>query len=768
MARGALLLTSLLLLCASPAFADKVPDLDTAVHTIETDIGNVESGVRRLEAEIVNPVAESRFYSLQKRLVDAHVYFELKNYANAAVLYIDAVQNPNFATSPDAVDVLLNLGYCLYKLKNYVAAREYLDQLLGRTSGDRYQRALRFVLEIGLESRTNEGLEAAVQKAAAFSPRSPALTFSYAKGLYRLGRTADALGVIATIPAGVPEYAAAQYYAGVVWTGRQKYSEAIACFQQVVATKGKKKNLAKIRELANLALGRLYLERGENGRAVDAYQEIDRHSEHFHTALYEMTWGYVHEKQYDKALNALEILLLTVDDDALATKANVLRGRLNMLLDQTELAVDTYNEIVQRFSPLKDELDAFAREASNLNGYFRWLLDRHADVFVIGSVLSERANRFIETDDELKDVVTVFDDMSRERHDVKEAEEILAELENALQGGQGLVEIFPNLKNAWVRITLAENRFVALSGALVDAEERLAPGGGDAQAAESARAERRKLEAQFAALPKTSAEYGARKGRVNKRFGDLRRDAFVLEQHLKQVRDQVQAMEKWVKDARFADKETRLTGDEEKKVLAEIEQERELMKQLHQELASLESRIAFENARVGAGDSVARDEAALKKRVLAAQDALEAALGLERLGGGARTTADQARALRKRIMDDLGRLSRLLVKIDHAVEVKVAEFRGQVQAEKVLLAGYRQDVDGFDKESERIAQDIGVPLFKLAHKHLSEVVLEADLGLVDVAWKRKRAESEKIMALQKEQSEQVKTLESTMQSILKD
>ena len=108
----------------------------------------------------------------------------------------------------------------------------------------------------------------------------------------------------------------------------------------------------------------------------------------------------------------------------------------------------------------------------------------------------------------------------------------------------------------------------------------------------------------------------------------------------------------------------------------------------------------------------------------------------------------------------------MLNQIDRAVDSKVADYKRQLSAEKKLLVAYRRQVHAFDRESDKIARDIGEPLFKMAHRRLTDVVLEADLGLVDVAWQRKDRESRKIQALQEEQADRLKKLQMTMKEIL--
>lgn len=762
---------ALAFLLAGTATADDQRNIGDVVHALSIDLGNVENGINRLERETSNPVAQSRFYPMEKRLVDARVYFELKNYGKAAVMFMDAIENREFKGHKDQATILFQLGFSLYKLRNYLAARQYLEECSQVSSGLIYNRALRYLIEIGLETRTGDGLKLAVARTTRVTGRSSESQYAMAKGLFRLGRTQEALTALGQIPAAAEEHRRAQYYMGVILTDRGKYKKAITAFRRAVATPATTRRNKGIVELAHMALGRLHLEQKEYTKAVDAYQEIPRNSENFHTALYEMTWAYVHSEQFDKALNALEVLLLTVEDEQLATQANILRGRLNIVLEQTDLAIETYQEIINRFSPLRQELDQFASKRQNLSAYFRWLLKRRTEQFNFGAVLSERATKWIENDEQLGEVIGLFDDMSYQRKDVGDSEGIILELQRALSSGNR-VEIFPNLKSSWTRIIVAENSLISLSQRVLDAEGRLARArmsSSEEQRLDMLLERRRDLEERFARMPKTVIEYRQRKQSVHRRYADLKREAFLLDNSLKQVKTELDAMEKWLNEARYKQGK-KLDPVQERKLTKLLNDEKARMVRLYTELDKLKGKIALENSSVGAGDFVSEDEATLRKRLLDAHAEEEALLNavLQRLAGSDATAATDLKKLRTGIVGDFKRLGRLLTKINAAVDVKVADYRRQLGAERKLVKIYRRRVDNFERDSGRIAREIGVPLFKLAHRRITEVVLEADLGLVDVAWKRKTAESDKIRTLQVEQSEQMKRLQKTMQGILKD
>ena len=290
--------------------AASAENISGTVRAIGDELGNVEATVSRLERDVDNPVAQSRYYPLEKRLIDARVYFDLKNFDKAAVLYLDATSNRQFATHRQRTEILFRLGYCLYQLRNYLGAREYLDKVVKAGPGPSYSSALRYLIEIGLQAKGNKGLKKAVNRVSRVANRSAETQYAFGKGLHRLGRPIESLRALSTIGPSSKVYAPSQYYIGVVRTELKQYKKAIKSFREVVTSTQESEELAPVRELAQMALGRLYLERGDFSSSVDWYQEISRNSKHFHTALYEMTWAYVNHEKYDKALNALEVLIL--------------------------------------------------------------------------------------------------------------------------------------------------------------------------------------------------------------------------------------------------------------------------------------------------------------------------------------------------------------------------------------------------------------------------------------------------------------------------
>ena len=153
---------------------------------------------------------------------------------------------------------------------------------------------------------------------------------------------------------------------------------------------------------------------------------------------------------------------------------------------------------------------------------------QHSDAFQLGAVLSDRAK--LAGDTNLKEVAEFFEDVSFQRKDVVESERMLKQLEQALKASNR-VEIFPNLTSSWTSIMITENKLVDLSEKIIDVRMLLTKGKHSAKLI-ALNKKRKKLRAEFAKIPKTSAQFQDRKARVKARYSELRRESFLLDQGL--------------------------------------------------------------------------------------------------------------------------------------------------------------------------------------------------------------------------------------------
>ena len=91
-----------------------------------------------------------------------------------------------------------------------------------------------------------------------------------------------------------------------------------------------------------------------------------------------------------------------------------------------------------------------------------------------------------------------------------------------------------------------------------------------------------------------------------------------------------------------------------------------------------------------------------------------------------------------------------------------------IDKEKENIARYQVSVAQYEEESRRIARDIGYVLIRRAQGRLADIVLEADLGLVDVAWQRKQDKAAMVRELQDERAGKMRSLQGVLESLVGD
>jgi len=278
---------------------------------------------------------------------------------------------------------------------------------------------------------------------------------------------------------------------------------------------------------------------------------------------------------------------------------------------------------------------------------------------------------------------------------------------------------------------------------------------------------RRKLQASFRQLPMTFEQFEERKKRVDERFLDLKRQAFLVQQRLKGVRRQVLALEEYVNDKQFSEADRKFSNDEERDIRDDIMQEKGNLKSLFADVDSLEKELQMASNEVGTGDAATQDEADLRANLVSAfkregnfYDSLSTR--------SARSLAPQISALSavlEAIWDSMAALDQVVRAIDQEVDTKIADLHGLIRAEVIHLEEYMAEMSEQDDEGRRIGRRIGNELFAAAVERMDKVVLKAEVGLIDVAWQEKRQKSEQLRDLQNKRSKRLGRLSQALNQL---
>lgn len=731
------------------------------IPAYEIKLTNIERAVSMLAREYANADATLEKRALQRRLIDLRIAFEMGNYQTAAILAFDAFEEPRFTQHRDYFTTTMVLAEALFKLGNTQGASRYFEIVTKAPSARLADRARGYLIDMALNANDYPRLKVLIRSMAGSVEENT--RYAIGKAHIRLGEYKKALGSFNGIGISSDKHFLARYYAGVALTAQKKLDQALAVFTVVGRIQARNGGEEMARDLANLAAGRLLMERNETTKAVTAYQRIGRYSPSYDVALYEMAWAYIKNDDNKRAMRAVDILLLVVEDEQMAVEAYVLRGRLSILISDYDGAVDSYEQILERFAPIRNELDRFTAEPSNIDGYFEWLLDRHRTKVEATGPLTPKTARWVASAKQFGRIVGVFDKLSEEAGEIRETKQLADELERIVSASNR-VERFPVLKDGWTRALALQDGLIALSTALLEHEFRSkSAGSADAQVLKDMRAQRQTLEQRWRKVPKTIEAYRQRRTAVGAEYADLDRKAFLIDISLKQVREQLGALEKFINKKQFADSGDKMTAAREREMRAAITKEKTALTALYDQLTATKREISVESQTLGTGDRVTQGEAAMRISLIRAHRQ-EAAL-YERLGGAkAKRVADMLR----RIDAGINVLANTIGQIDRKVGEKVASLVKIIAEEKARLAGYDIEMGTHENSGRRIARAVGERLFDDARRRMQGVVLEADVGLIDVAWQKKQRKTGEIRDLQQDRSKRLQAVNSDAERLLRE
>ncbi len=747
-----------------------VAQLDQVARQIEAARNNIDLVEKQytLRAEPSDEAARLQRFS------DGEIQYLLGDYSTAAVLFYDLVANKEFQSSPRFADALFYLSDSLYQQKNYLGARLYLKQLLA-LRGAHYKEALARFLEIA--GRVNEfhGIDEYMAQAKGLSGGAlpPELTYVYAKWLFRRDdisledRVNRAQGIFATLAADAtgPFRLQSAYFIGVGFVRLRQWDKAIEQFKAVTAMPPRDEKDKQVQELANLSLGRVLFEAGRFDEAVDRYQEVSRESDNFPDALYETAWTYVRKNQLQQAKNATEILLLVAEESVLAPEAKILQGTLLQKLQKYDEAIDTYTTVINTYAPVRDEIDALLTVNKDPVQYFDELLARNEKSLDVTKLLPPVALKWASTRKEVADAQEITSALEASRQGLKESRLIADRILKSVSE-RGL-ESFPMLQEGFTRadavetsITRSEESLTRIEGYLVSS--LMAPE--QRQQLDDLRARGKALRERLASMPTTSEELLARRQKIQAKIDEVDRQAFQLGIEIQAQAAQLTAIRKYVDDTRT---QRKTSPEDEQAFLERVSTEQRALEAMQTELEELRANLAAErnNAdKAVSGEDTLRAE---YNDVLAKERALYQAVRGQLPGEAqkAMLRADVVRADALAVRDRVGRSKAV---IRERVQQRIDKLLALVMAEQKLIDTYSKDTDRVTGETRNLVGRIAFDSFKRVRQSFYDLVLKADVGVVDVAFQRKQDKTSSIQDLARRKDQELKQLDEEFKEVLKD
>jgi hypothetical protein len=139
-----------------------------------------------------------------------------------------------------------------------------------------------------------------------------------------------------------------------------------------------------------------------------------------------------------------------------------------------------------------------------------------------------------------------------------------------------------------------------------------------------------------------------------------------------------------------------------------------------------------------------------------------------RLSGSAQRDFDATTAILERADGVQARLAELDGRIEGAAGKRLGELKRQIATEKSNLQAANTKLAGITAESQNLGGGLAFAMLGKVTERFYDLVVQSDVGLVDVAWGLKDARTSEVSKLINQQKLELKTVEEDFKQLLEE
>jgi len=705
-----------------------------------------------------------------RRLSRAEVLLGLGDSSSAAVLLYELVETPDNIRMPGYSDAMFILADILFNEKNYYCAREYYKTLLEGGRDKYYRTSLKRLIEIASLTGNYDNLDSYYKLANNLdsSMLSSEVNYYLGKGLFQKGDISRAIDTFKLVKNGSDFYLRARYFIVAINVREGKFDNAISEIDRMLKSAPVSSSDPLIMDLAYMAKARILYEEGKYIEAVDAYQHIDSNSAVFEEAVYEMSWIYIRQKEYQKALQSLNILLMSdKKEDPVLVKAEILRGHLLLNKARFSEAQEVFKTIIDTYEPLQSKLRLTLSDFQGPVKFYQNIAGNGLEKVEAQKDTPEIVIRWTSSENEVSEAFSIVKELKGSSNAIDESIRIADKIITGL-GSENRVNMFPLLKEARIKGMSVKSELDEIRGRLAKIEETVIGeilNEDERGQLKEARRLRDNIQKQIDDMPTNEEGYKKRSIQSLKRVQKVEREMLNMSIDLDGMKAQMEAIGKWFFDTKGMRNDD--PGQDRifhEKMNKEWEQINELSTQLKREMVSVDN----EKVAMGIVSEINKDE----KIRQSYRDALDAERKLmdrarNKLGSEKLKIEERIDALDSKTKILYVSIGKYEVNLEKAASIQANDLREKVLLEKRILKLYQDEVGNTQAGVENVAGHIAFNGFKNVYKKVSDLVTGADVGLMDTIWGEKEDDSKKIMRLQTDLNREMKALSDELSEVSK-
>jgi len=759
---------------ASPAGAR-----DRALKTIE----DVERSSNKLSA----PAPGGREFRVGKLMAEADLHLRSGQYEAAIdkLNILVELHDQGRAIEGTDADAHYMLGEAYFKTGELYSARRHYQLVLDRADRPAYWglagSAASRLVDVTLRTQRTELLPNVLLQVDSMIARasSESLHYARAKVLVAMARFDEAVIEAQGLSGSAAFGQRTAYLRGTALLRKAQdavsdkpgaipdYREAIAVFEQAASSKVASggaqqrdaENVRAVTELSWLAVARLCYESQEFERAAVNYQKVPRESEYFAQALFELAWTNVRLGRYGLAQRALEAL--TVLNPGLVDGADgeLLRADLLLREGKFQKAEEAYDAVKKKFVPLSGQVQAFLAANEDPSVYYDMLTAAEIEVTdVMPEVAVDWAREAAEEDR----VFAIVDDVARSRQLIKRSRKI-ASLLRASLSSRSSAKLFPALLSQLETVVSLLNQLSVARLSLARGMDEAA--GGSTGELDRVRTERRKLMARLGEVPTNFGDFTVRDAEAEKSWNGVGQALQRLQLEADHLRALINGLRRMLDDSsRYG---VTVDGASLERFRLEISENEKDLAVYTKRIDELYAQVELGKVQSGFGDARFQEDERVRdsfrqlfnKETRLAQNSPQA--------GEAKYAASIVPIL-SRIVVTEGKLNGHVAQLNAALAAQSEETIAVLNTEARAIEAYAMQLDTMDQQARSLVGDVAKRNFVLVRDRLSDVVLRADVGLVQQAWEVREEQKLRVFDLLRERAQEDRLINDELREVLDD
>lgn len=751
-----LLFFSVMFLFIELAGSDTSNSFDSKVEFFKKALAEVSDESSAVELKYLSPLTINKEYvePIANRLKKAEFYYQKGDYISSGSLFYSIVISRE---EKDAIweKAIFKLSESLFRNRNYISASRYYEMLLNEISNTKYKteclkRLISASYHLGEYSVAKKYYSQFLEIGYDIS-QDQELIYYLGKSLFFDDQIEESKSVFLTQKSTSSFYPQSLYFLGTIFYKKGDPVKALGYFEKVAGiTDGSKYyKFQRIYELSILAAARITFEKGDLSKSVEYYVLLDKKSEHFPEAYYELCWTYIKREEYGRAVDALRLIKYIAPDSIVSPRAEILEGSLLIKLKKYGEAMVIFDSVVKKYSSIRDELQSIDSKSFS-DSY------RQSRESLVLSPYSPVVRSLLKDNKKFTNAMKLGDDVSDLEREIAVVDQLEKKI-GSIVDNQNAASLFPPLKEGSRSAIYLQNRLASIRNDVTEFRKEIAWSG----LSEDDRNEYLELEKKKNELSGILEKNPIQPDQIEKDASDYAKMIVDMEESLHLITIQTNSLYDQLEATGIyyaREKKPSASGD---KISERIDTEKAEIKKIIDSLQKYKSEIEQEKNRLVLGGDII-------SRVIIARNSLNVVIEKqsEILARSTSNIDDKTRIIDgllqdvQNIDDDLGKF---YSKLNDAVKDIISKIRVSYEQEKTNLNEYKSELMEVKRDINEIASLAMYSNISKVRSSFAELVLQADLGIIDVAWEKKEENTADLFKYRTQRALEIKSLYLNME-----